>query len=89
MRELLIGGDEVEGGDVIPVGAQPIGDGLTDAGSASGDNGGLHGSAPVSDIKNLPSDYENRTLALCSIARQIGLNCRIRSSAKAVIRPVD
>ena len=63
VRELLVGRDEVEGGDVIAVGAQPIRDGLADAGTAAGDDGGLHEAAPVSIIKNLPSEYENRTLA--------------------------
>ena len=47
---------------MVAVGAQPIRDGLADAGAASGDDGGLHAAAPVSIIKNLPSDYENRTL---------------------------
>ena len=89
VRELLVGCDEVEGGDVVPVGTQPIRDGLTDAGAATGDHGGLHATAPVSDVKNLPSEYENRTLALCSIARQIEANCRIRFLANAVIRPHD
>ena len=40
--ELVVGRDEVEGGDVIPVGAQPIRDGLADARAAPGDDGGLH-----------------------------------------------
>ena len=61
--ELVVGRDEVEGGDVVSVGAQPIRDGLADARAASGDDGGLHAAAPVSIIKNLPFEYENRTLA--------------------------
>ena len=61
--ELVVGRDEVEGGDVVPVGAQPIRDGLADARAAPGDDCGLHSAAPVSITKNLPSDYENRTLA--------------------------
>ncbi len=78
VRELVVGCDEVDGRDVVPVGAQPVRDGLTDARAASGDNGGLHAAAPVSIIKNLPSEYENRTLAHCDPARQIEPNCRIR-----------
>ena len=54
VRELLVGRDEVEGGDVIAVGTQPIRDGLADARAASGDDGRLHATAPVSVIKNLP-----------------------------------
>jgi hypothetical protein len=54
VRELLVGCDEVEGGDVVSVGTQPIRDGLTDAGAATGDHGSLHATAPVSDVKNQP-----------------------------------
>ena len=45
------------------VGAQPAGDGSSDAGAASGHDRGLHAAAPSQSIKNRPSDYENRTLA--------------------------
>ncbi len=89
VRELVVGRQEVEGGDVIPVGAQPIRDSLADARAASGDDGRLHGAASVSIVKNLPFEYENRTLALCSIARQIRPNCRIRFRLIAVIRAHD
>ena len=44
----VVGRIEVEGGDVIAVGAQPVRDGLADARAASGDDGGLHATAPVS-----------------------------------------
>ena len=63
VRELVVGRYEVERGDVVPVGAQPIRDGLADARAASGDDGGLHEAALGSNFKNLPSEYENRTLA--------------------------
>ncbi len=52
------------------VGAQPFGDRVSDAGSASGHDRGLH--AQASAIKNRPSDYENRTLGNCDPARQNG-----------------
>ncbi len=54
MRELLVGSDEVEGGDVITAGTQPIRDGLADARTAAGDDGRLHAPAPISVIKNQP-----------------------------------
>ncbi|EUA51042.1 hypothetical protein I552_1983 [Mycobacterium xenopi 3993] len=54
--------------------AQPLGDGQPDTRSAAGDNSGPHaaiqsGGANFSVIKNIPSDYENRTLALDILAR--------------------
>ncbi|GAC1405784.1 MAG: hypothetical protein NVS4B6_22970 [Mycobacterium sp.] len=52
------------------VGAQPVGDGLPDTGTAAGYDSGFH--AQASAIKNRPSDYENRTLALRDPARQYG-----------------
>jgi hypothetical protein len=89
VRELFIGGDKVEGGDVVSIRTQPIRDGKADTRTASGDDGRLHLATPVSVVKNLPSDYENRTLALCRIARHIDVNCRIRFGANVVFRPHD
>ena len=58
--EFGVGWIEVDDRDVQAVGAQPLGDRVSDAGSASGHDRGLH--AQASAIKNRPSDYENRTL---------------------------
>jgi hypothetical protein len=45
-----------------------LGHGLSNAGAATGHHRGLH--AQASAIKNRPSDYENRTLVTCNLARQ-------------------
>ena len=66
--EFGIGRIEVDDRDVQAVGAQPLGDRLSNAGAASGHDRGLH--AQASAIKNRPSDYENRTLGNCDPARQ-------------------
>jgi hypothetical protein len=58
---------------VIAVGAEPIGDRLTDARTASCDDGVLHLRASsltvVQESKNTASDYENRTLGSDDLAR--------------------
>ena len=72
--EFGVGRIEVDDRDVQAVGAQALGDGLSNAGAASGHDRGLH--AQASAIKNRPSDYENRTLGNCDPARQQGKRIR-------------
>ena len=71
-----VGRREIEDGDVEAVGAQPIRDGLADAGATARDDGVLHRHDFRSAIKNRPSDYENRTLGSCDPARQFGKRIR-------------
>ena len=59
---------EVGATPALIAGAQPLGDGLSDAGAATRHNRGLHAQSSV--VKNRPSDYENRTLGVCVLARQ-------------------
>ena len=66
--ELLLAGIEIEGRYLKAVGPKTIRDRGADARSAPGHHSGLHKQA--SPIKNHPFEYENRTLAHCSIARQ-------------------
>jgi hypothetical protein len=70
--EIVVRRVEVERGDVQAIGAQPLSDGLADAGATTGHDGVLHVTAWRSTIKNRPSDYENRTLVYCDLARQSG-----------------
>jgi hypothetical protein len=58
---------EVEGGDAVALGAQPLRDGQADAGGTARDDGGLHVQVRARRSRltheNLPSDFENHTLA--------------------------
>ena len=66
-REVGVGRFEVDGRNPIAVFAQSLDDGKADSGAAAGDNSRSHeatGTGTVSLTKNLPSEYENLTLAL-------------------------
>ena len=78
-RELRFGRIEVDGGDVVAVFAEPLGDGQADAGTAPGDDSGLHVQAPSADhlaTKNRPS-----------IMRTVLSNCGLPQGAGNYSRP--
>ncbi len=63
---------EIEDGDVVPVGAESVRDGQPDPGPAAGHDSILHLQSLLicgRDLKNQPSDYENRTLGQVDHAR--------------------
>src|ERR1700759_821306 len=71
-RQVCLGRFEVDGRDPETGFAEPLGDGQSDSGAATGDNSRFHvvtRLGTVSNTKNLPSEYENLTLTLWPRAR--------------------